>query len=287
MIRTRFIAVVTLVALAGIVAGCGDDDAVQTGSDKSPGTTEDHSRSGHTAPDDVVISISVAGGFVPRGADFAAVPTLVLRDGTVITGGASTAIYPGGPVPPVVTGHVAREEVEALIEAAAEAGLDAQPVDAGQPGITDVPTTTIRVDFQGTTRAHEIYGLGVGDHSPGLTRSQNDLRLAVAGFVTKVTDAVGAAAEESYEPVGYQVLAFPVTPADMEGLEVAPNELAWPLAELPLPEQGCIDVEGPRAAVLTEALGEATQITVWRDGAGRTWQLAVRLRLPGDVGCNP
>jgi len=278
MTRTRALALLALIALTVAGLACSDDDSVETG-DGSPTT-------GTGAPDDVVISIEVGGGFVPQGTDFASVPTLVLRDGTVITGGASIAIYPGGPVSPVVTGRLGDDEVAALIDAAAEAGLDADAIDAGQPGVTDVPTTTITVAFADGTRTHDVYALGMDD-DPGLTDDQQAVRRAVGELVAEVTGAVGTAADQPYEPVGYQVQAFPRTPADLEGLDVAPNELAWPFPDLPLSAEGCLDIEGDRVAALTDALTDATQITTWTDAQGGLWQLAIRLTLPGDTRCSP
>jgi hypothetical protein len=278
MTRTRALALLALVALTIAGVACSDDDSVETG-DGSPTT-------GEGAPDDVLISIEVGGGFVPQGTDFASVPTLVLRDGTVITGGASIAIYPGGPVSPVVTGQLGVGAVAALVDAAAEAGLDADALDAGEPGVADAPTTTITVAFADATRTHEVYALGMDD-GPGLTDDQRAVRRAVGELVDQVTDAVGTAADQPYEPIGYQVQALPRSPADLEGFDVAPNELAWPFPDLPLSAEGCIDIEGDRVAELTDVLADATQITTWTDAQGALWQLAIRLTLPGDTRCSP
>ena len=141
MTRTRVLTLLALVVMALAGTACSDDDAVETGSGAGSG-----------APDDVVISITLGGGFVPYGTDFASVPTLVLRDGTVLIGGATTAIYPGAALSPVVTGAPPDGRLDALLEAAEAAGLDAEQVDAGEPGVTDVPTTTIKVAFAGGTR---------------------------------------------------------------------------------------------------------------------------------------
>lgn len=283
VLMRRTSALLLLVGLLGVATACGDDGApVDTGSDPDRST-------------EAAIRISVGGGFVPRGADFGAVPNLVLDDGTVYTGGAMTMQYPGPPLFPVSTGTVSPSVVDDLLDAARAAGLDRDGVDYGRPGITDVGTTTITVVLDGTEHVTAVYALGMdgpagpdgAEEMDGLTAEQRAERERVAAFVAEVQDRVGAAATETFEPSAYQVLSFPTDPASASTEDPRPNEIEWPAA-IPTDVLGrteCVDLVGDQAAALTTALADATSITVWRDDSGATWHLAVRATLPGDEPC--
>lgn len=286
-------AVALLVLAVLVLSSCGgDDDTVGTDSTSSS-TSSSSSSTSTTTSEGVdptpptaasgVIRISVGGGFSPYGADFAAVPTLVLADGTAFTGGAITLEYPGPPILPVTTGRLSRQQVDGLLDAAKAAGLT-RTRDYGQPGVTDVGTTTISVVIDGTTSTTAVYALGYeGGPGDGLTAAQREARADVAEFVREVGDAVSAAATGSFEPTAYQVLATPSQPASSYE-DPKPNELDWPVPAKPLAEGPCQDLTGADAAAFRSALGKASQITVWRSG-GRDWQVIARATLPGDDPC--
>ncbi len=143
----RATALLVLVLL--VLSSCGgDDDAVGTDSSSTSSSTSSSSTTSTTVGADPtttptkpagqgddpagpstpassgVIRISVGGGFSPYGADFAAVPTLVLADGTAFTGGATTMQYPGPAISPVSTGRLSSTQVASLLDAAKAAGLD-------------------------------------------------------------------------------------------------------------------------------------------------------------------
>ncbi|MDP1819726.1 MAG: hypothetical protein Q8K58_07490 [Acidimicrobiales bacterium] len=67
---------------------------------------------------------------------------------------------------------------------------------------------------------------------------------------------------------------------------MAPNELAWPFADVAPAEGGCVDVDGDRTAVLTAELADATQITVWTDRPGARGSSRSG-PCPGEVRCRP
>jgi hypothetical protein len=283
----RATAALSVLLLVVVGAACGnDDDPVATGG--PPATGE---------PTDVILRITTGGGFVPYGYDFATVPTIVQRDGTVLVGGAVTMQYPGAALTPVVTGKLAAADLQHLLDAARDAGLDQAELDAGQPGITDNPTTTIVVELDGKQHEHAVYALGFGGAEDagggggdtGLTAEQVAVRTAVQGFVSEVSDKVTAAADEPFVPTGYQVIAQPVDPAAPPPEEPLPNDLDWPFADLTLPspdQGGCLDVDGARTAPFAELLAKATQITIWHTADGGTFHLSVRATLPGDDACS-
>jgi hypothetical protein len=292
----RLLVVLTALAVALVSVGCSDDDAdVDTGDRPTDdgGTTDDggdpvDDPADDPAPPGAVIAIRSGGGFVPFGTDFAYVPTVILADGTAFTGGAVPAIFPGPALNPVSTGTVPVDELAELLERADEAGLLDGAIDFGQPGVTDLPTTSITLVVDGQTYSHDIYALGVeqgglGDEV-GLSADQIDLRRFAASFLEEVSALVSSEADQIYEPEAYQVLSLEVDPSQV-GADVPPNELDWPFADIALGQAECADVEGDDAATFRELLTQATQITIWRDAAGGTYQLTVRARLPFDDTC--
>jgi hypothetical protein len=287
MRRPAALLALLLVLCAGATA-CGDDTDVRTG-DQPPGAA-DGGPSGPGGDSEVdatqvAIAIEVGGGFVPFGYDFATVPTVVLDNGTAFTGGAMTMQYPGPAMTPVFTGEVAPSALEELLAEASEIGLaDDEELDAGEPGVTDMPTTTITVRVEGVTHTQSVYALSLGPDDLGgvyldLTEEQLAVRTAVAGFVSRVTDAVAGAATEPFAPEAYQVLA---QPAGGDDPEVRPNELDWPFS-YPIAEDGrCQTIEGDDAVALGALVPDATQITTWTDRTnGTRHNLTIRAVLPG------
>jgi hypothetical protein len=265
---------IPVLALAAVfvlaTAACGDDaDPVATGAD----------------PSTAVISISTGGAFSPAGTDFSSVPTLVMGDGTVYTSGPMTMQYPGPALIPVVTGKLAAADLDRLLAAASSAGLEHDDVDYGQPGITDVGSTTITVEIGGTEHTTSVYALGYEDQAGGVTDAQRAARSKVQAFVSEVADQTSRAATTAFEATAFQVQANQSEPASAYTEEPRPNELAWPFPDLPLTSEGCLDLTGARATTFATTLESATAITIWTDAAGSPWHVAVRATLPGDAPC--
>lgn len=280
----RATAALSVLLLVVVGTACGnDDDPVATGGPPAKGE-----------PTDVILRIASGGGFVPYGADFASVPMLIQRDGTVFTPGAITMQYPGPALYPVVTGHLSEAELEHLLAAARDTGLDQAELDAGTPGITDNPTTTITVELDGEVHEHDVYALGFGGDpgsdgtETGLTEEQVAVRDRLQTFVTEVSTQASAVADQLYPPTGYQVIAQAADPASSGGEDIQPNDLDWPFADLALPtadQGGCIEVDGPRTATFAGLLKQATQITLWHTADGGAFRLSIRVTLPGDEPC--
>ena len=77
-----------------------------------------------TAPTKVVLRVSSGGGFVTPQTNLRALPSFTLYgDGTVITPGAITMIYPGPAVYPLVKSKLGERGVQALLQRARAAGL--------------------------------------------------------------------------------------------------------------------------------------------------------------------
>jgi hypothetical protein len=297
-------AAVLLILPLVLVAACGDDgDRVSseggssttssTSTSVDPSTTSTTPAGGGSpttkpaatppagAGGAVAVDITQGGGFAPQGTDFRSVPTIVLADGRVFTGGATTMQYPGPPLAPVSTGTVGGGAVADLVQAAKAAQLDRE-VDFGSPGVADATSTTIRVSIDGKLRTTSVYALDVD--GPGLSAAQQAARKRVADFVAHVGDVVGAAATSSLQPTGYEVLGFPFDASQAGEDQPAPNHLDWPFADLALDPSACARITGDRVPAFVKLLQQATQITVWHAG-GATYRLSIRATLPGRTAC--
>lgn len=270
----------SIAAAALLLAGCqslragGTDEPVPD--DDAPGTEIP------ADPGSPVLQVEVAGGFVPVGWDFANVPQLtVYSDGRAIVHGPQILIYPGPALPNL---QESTADVDALVSAAQDAGLLADPPDYGQPMIADVPTTFVTLTVDGQTYAHAANALDIEVGSAadlGITDEQMAARATLAEFVAT---AQGLVAPDS-EPLAIEAFGFFAWPASEttdDGLE--PELLPWPL-DLPLADASdCTLVEGSDAATLRETLASANQTTRFEDD-GVTYDVFFRPLLPHETGC--
>jgi hypothetical protein len=299
-----------LAALGLVVAACGDDastvssggstsstSSTSTSTSSTEATTTTVTDGGGTTPTTtrsttppapqgtVAIEISVGGGFSPQGLDFSSVPTIVLADGRAYVGGAQTMQYPGPALAPVSTGDLGKAAVDRLLASARSAGLDGGLTDFGTPGVTDLPSTTVRVLLDGKVHTTSVYALGSeGDGAGGVSARQRANRQKVADFVGAVGDAATAAATAPLTPSGYEVLGFPTDAGGAVEGEPAPNHLDWPFTDLRLDPSTCARITGDRVAPFAKLLERASSITVWHAG-GATYRLSIRATLPGRTDC--
>ena len=299
------VAGVLVLALAGCQTGRADD-----GGDAGAGGEGDVSDGGDVSGDlpeisgdgsTLVLQVRSGGGFVPWGYDFATVPSLsVYADGTAIVHGPTTLEYPGKALPNLQVVHLADGALDEIVAAAADADLLAPGPDYGMPNVTDLPTTTVTIAVGGETFEHGAYALGAGPGETasgdegmfgggesGLTDEQSAARVALAQFVQRATDLVGAAGgDESYAITALGVLAMAVDPAtqvDVEGIDV--QVLPWPVEAVALSGAGqCALVEGADAQTLLATLAEANQLTQFEQD-GVTYQTWFRPLLPDETGC--
>jgi hypothetical protein len=287
-------AAVSLVAIVLTVAACGGTEPGGEGGSTSstgPGGSIAHP----TGANEVVLQVTVGGGFVPVEYNLTLVPQFSLYgDGTVIVAGPVPAIYPGPALPNLQTTVISEEAMQAILSAAKEAGLFDPTVDYGQPGITDVATTTIVINADGTTYRSDIYALGMESGAGGLTLEQQQARAAVNDFVGKLVVLEAFETEELvWKPYEYAALAVysqPVDPAlTTDATDIQPNELEWPLGDLstlgePVQPEGYrrVVVSGEDLATLQPLLPEATMITVWTSG-DQKYHLYFRPLLPEET----
>lgn len=290
-IRTRRgmlapVAIIAALALAGCASlGGGTGPGADGGSGSGPGAGDDggSGAGGDGAP---LLQVVHAGGFVPRGWDFRTVPELtVYPDGTVISLGAQILIYPGPALPALVATRLDEADLDAVVDAARDAGLLAEAPDYGQPQVTDLPTTSVTFRVDGEEHVHSVYALGAGD-DVGLDAGAAEARAALTGFLDEVRAMVDAREGETITPDRFGILADPVPDEAMQVEEGIDREVVpWPVGAVALADATeCVTVDGDDGATLGAALAEANQLTVFEDDGVR-YEVHARPLLPHEKGC--
>jgi hypothetical protein len=300
-VRIHWTARWALVAVAFVVtvASCrslGDDG---NGGDVPPdGATTGDIVPGDTGPDAVLLQVRSAGGFVPWGWDFSAMPTLtVYADGRAIVPGPQPAIDPGPVLPNLLVERLSKAGLDTLVQAADDAGLLAEPPDYGTPGITDVQTTYVTLTVGGQTYEHAAYALGyfegesfergdgTGAGDTGLTEDEAAARRVLAEFISAAEELVGDTGDgEPYEIEAFGVRAQPVLP-DIAGAPDRSAEIVpWPL-DAPLADMAeCSVIDGDAARTLLGTLADVTDMTQFEQD-GVTYSVWFRPLLPHESGC--
>ncbi len=280
---------VLLVALGAYGAvGCGGGgDGTAVGSEDSV--------THPTGAKELVLQVFAHDGFVPVSYNLTQLPEFSLYgDGTVVVNGPVIEIYPGAALPNLQTVTISEEAVQAILSAAREAGLLNNDVDYGQPGITDMPMTSIVVNADKTTYRSDIYALGMESGAGGLTMEQQQARAAINSLAGKLVELTSfESGEIKWAPYQYSALAVfsvaidPNTTTD--STDVQPNRLEWPLGDLSTLGEAVqpegyrkVVVSGEDLVTLGPLLSEATQITVWASG-DREYNLYFRPLLPGET----
>jgi hypothetical protein len=276
------------------LAACGSE-SVNTGppSTAAPaGTAAPAAAIDHpTAGDRAIVRLSLGGASV-EGADFHTPPQLViLGDGTVFQPGPQIEIYPGPLLPALATAKLDEAGVQAVLQAAKDAGLLAAPpaydMPPGAPQVADSPATTLELRAGGGEFTHTAYALGLGA-DPGT--ESTPARTTLNDFVTKLHDlptlAAGhISADEVYEPERFGVIARPATPEELAPPEEgpAPETVPWPDAAGKLADGVGRCVEPPADAV-SDPFKQANQLTRFTQD-GVTYVVFVRVLLP-DESCS-
>jgi hypothetical protein len=253
-----------------------------------------------TGKADVVLRVETGGGFVTPQYNLTQLPSFtVYGDGRVIVTGPMIEIFPQPAMPNLQTATVSQAAVAKILAAAKGAGLFANDVDYGQPGITDVGTTTITINADGKTYTSSIYALGFeqmpeGGTVDGLTSAQVEARSAVTAFTATTGDLdtfLGTTLKwTQYAFASLAVFSQVSDPAnpiyDTSGPQ--PNKLDWPLADLSTMGEAVLPegfrktvVTGDDLAKLQPLLGQATEITLWKSG-DREYYLSFRPLLPDE-----
>jgi hypothetical protein len=278
---------------------CGTSSGVGGGGDTVVGATTSNSVTdplAHpTGSNQVVLRVTDGGGFVPVEYNLTATPEFTLYgDGRVIVSGPVIAIYPGPALPNLQTTVISEEAMSAILSAAQEAGLLQNGVDYGQPGITDVSTTTFVVNVGGNAYQSSVYALGMEAGASGLTMAQQQARAALQDFRSKLTDLTAFVSDPmTWSAYAYEALAVYSQPVDAtastDTTDLMPGRLDWPLGDLSTlgtpvdPGFRRVVVSGQDLDTLQQKppLTKANAITLWTS-AGRDYHLYFRPLLPDE-----
>jgi hypothetical protein len=299
-LRLATVAAALTLAVTGIACSDDDPEAVRSGSDGSTSTTTGGSGStttttpkpdaGQLPADQVVFQASTAGGFVPAMVVVSHVPEVtVYGDGRVFVTDPNPTSWSQPTA--VRVGQADTATFDGFVSGLDPAVLDA---DFGQPPITDMPDTVVRMHTTGEEATGSIYALsyesstGMGPTDLGMTPAQVEARQKLQDLIEQARDL--APTTKPWIPDRVRVVEL-----DGGGGVVDPGPASlppWPgpaLSPLLTPRAtegivlACGEVSGTEAAALYEAAGE-NQIAVWKvDGRPRT--LVVVAVLPGEDAC--
>lgn len=284
--RRTFLGGGLLIAVV-VLTGCATGFRGTTGTGGAGFTVYKHA----TGPEDVLISIDQAGGYVPieytlrNTAEF-----LLLGDATVIVQGATTQGYPGPAIYPLKSSTISEAQIQGLFAAADDAGLLGGEVDYGDPTVTDLPSTNVNITIDGRTYSQSVYGLGAHDiPESDISDASRAARLALQEFIDTAQALVGAEGR-AYQPgalLAYRVSQSAQTDVEPE-FETQP--LVWPITTVPAPiaatyPSSCTAITGPEAAELLAAAEGINALTPWLIGLEPPTRMVFRPLLPGDPGC--
>ncbi len=277
------IALAASVALAACVAPGGATDPT---SEPSP-----------PDPDAVILRVEVTGGFLPVGTVQTELPVFtLLADGRIVTQGPIPEIYPGPLMPNLQLQVVTAADVEVIVGAAREAGLDGPDASYDLTNIADAATTVFTLALDGEVHRISAYALFDDPFAdPALDDGTKAARERLSTLQRQLGDLealLGHPVDPSEPLIAERARLF-VT--DQVG-DPDPN-LASQVLPLPPsiePEEGepvgydgafrCILVEGEAYEALRPILESANALTVWERDDER-YSLLVRPLLPGESGC--
>lgn len=282
----RMCAAIALVAM--LVPACAE--AQRAGDHATPPPDGD--------PRELVLRWGYVGGFTPPEHQLIWLPSFSLYgDGTIVRPGPQIEIYPPPASPALESFTVDRAGIDAIVDAAFEAGLDSVPdlTDMGSVGIADAPETVFTLHARGVDRTVRVYALmDVDPRPPAMSEDEDAARRSLLDLI----DALGSlerwlpegsvSPSRTYRPAGSRVFVSPYRGDP----DLTQPEIAWPLAE-PLAGIGEDTGTGSRCAVITgsdwadrlaPAARTANQLTPWTS-EGRRYAVTFRPLLPDESGC--
>jgi len=282
--------ITSLVLLALLGAACADPTF---GGTATPAPGISHA----TSADDLVLRWGHEGGFTPPEYQLTNLPAFSLYgDGTIVRPGPQIEIYPGPALPALEVVRVDEAGVQAILEAAFDAGLDSVDdlTDMGSVGVADAPETVFTLRAGGVDRSVRVYALGeMGGQLPGMPDEEFEARKALLGLVEALSSLESWLPQGSvttsgvYETAGVRAFVSPYAAQASPPQEA----IGWPL-DVPLRGAGddagagfrCVGVTGEDWSVLAPVVRQAHQLTPWTSD-GRRFSLSFRPLLPGETGC--
>jgi len=289
------VAIAAVAVLASACGGVGNDDPGSGGTTGPTGATGiEHP----TGADELVLRTAYEGGFVPYEFTLSSTPFWsLLGDGTLIVLGPQIEIYPGPALPNLVAMPVSEDGVQAILQAARDAGLLEGDAHYGDQCIADAATTVFTTNADGRTSVVSAYALDVGDPAGTCGSGQDaDARAKLAAFQAKLTDLQSwlpegsLGTERPYEPTEMRVYVLPYR-ADpqlpQEAIEwplgAALDGFGEPIENAPAATR-CGVVSGDELATLLAEAQDANALTPWTSG-GTEYQLIFRPLLPDEHTC--
>ena len=270
-------------------------DAVTHRPSGSPGIGH---KTGHS---DLILRISIAGGFINPTAQLFALPEIAIYgDGTVLAldYSGSEPATPG--VPPMLVTTISEAGLQKILAAAADAGLLGKNGQY-QGGITpEASTTTFSVTADGHTHTISVVALHKQGGDPSTQALRDKLAALEDSFQdipTLVDGANVTTAQAPFVPTGLEVFvaAFdngPATPARRWRGRCPPRSRAS-ASRLPVagsgggirqPDLSCGIVTGSDLTALLPVLATATPDSVWNSN-GSFYTLTIRPELPDELAC--
>jgi hypothetical protein len=289
------VAVAAVAVLASACGGVGNDE---TGSGGSTGATGAIGIEHPTGVDQLILRVAYEGGFVPYEYTLGSTPFWSLfGDGTLIVPGPQIEIYPGPALPNLTATPLSEEGIQAILEAARDAGLMDGDANYGDQCIADATTTVFTTSADGTTTVVSAYALDVGEPSGTCGNGKDaEARAKLAAFQAKLTDlgswlpsgSVGT--ERPYDPTEMRVYVLPYQgdadlpqdPIDWP-LEPSLDAFGEPVRNAPAHTR-CGVVTGEDLTALLAAAGKANALTPWTSG-GTEYHLILRPLLPDEHTC--
>jgi hypothetical protein len=172
-------------------------DAVGTGADGSnpdsagsANTDGNVTAAGNEAVDKLVLT--VGGGFTTWQSNVGELPIAFIADGQLVRGVPSDR--PNEPAPKATTQEIQPAALEEIASWLYGAGFKGDPLDFGDPGATDLPTTTLTFTISGEFYRQSAYALDfdTSGSGPALTDEQQKNRANFSRLVEFLKDPVAA-----------------------------------------------------------------------------------------------
>lgn len=230
--------------------------------------------------DQPILIVQDVGGFVMPQYAITRPPTYALYgDGSMVVIGAQIEIYPQPLLPPLFVQRLSEDEVQAILEAARDAGLFADRTLDDFCGVADVSTTVITLNVQDASYETSAYGLGFEG-----CQDDPEARTRIVDFLAQV-GAIASEGMDAGQPEPFVGQGWVLGVADYVAQPDLPQQAVdWP-ASAPSPAtavDGCLVVTGDGADALAPLFADANQLTPWV-ADGREWSVFARPLFPGET----
>jgi hypothetical protein len=287
--KTRAVAILLVLLLSA----CANAATGPRNGGDSPSTAPDHP----TGANDLVLRVDSCCGFTAFEYTLRQLPPFTLTgDGRVFTQGPQIEIYPGPALPNVQEQTITEDGIQAILDAARDAGLGESHDYIEPMTISDAPTTIFTlVDANGTRHVTRAYAL-TESNDDGIPPKDREARQKLRKFWDRLGDlqswlpqgSVGD--QHEYQPTALRIneRTYVATDADPEQ---QPKDwpLQQPLSSFGEPVEGqqdmrCGTVDGSDAQTLLPDIKRSNELTPWVSD-GTRYRLFVRPLLPDESGC--